>query len=214
MRAGLAQASLCLGLLTVLLMLCLPAAATGPEQSNTFVFVCDDGTSYTVQTTATDAWVFRPGGSLRLSVVASDEGRQYSDGRFEVRIDGQQALLGEASGELQHCVNDSRSAVWEAAKLDGVDFRAVGNEPGWYLEIREQSRIILVADYGESRVEAPLPEPSEDAETGTTRWNAGELIVEVRICPCFDTMSGEEFSSRVVVHWRDRTLRGCGRPLH
>ena len=214
MGAGSPQDSRWRGLLTVLLVLCLPAAAAESEQSKTFVFVCDDGTSYTVQARETEAWVFRPGGSLRLPEVASEEGAQYSDGRFEVRIDGQQALLGEVPGELQRCVNDSRAAVWEAAKLDGVDFRAVGNEPGWHLEIREQSRIILVADYGASRVEAPLPEPTEDTGTDTTRWDAGELIVEVRICPCFDTMSGEEFSSRVVVHWRDRTLRGCGRPLH
>ena len=184
------------------------------DDTETYVLVCDEETSYTMRTSGTEAWVFRPEGTLRLTAVPSGKVKRYSDGDLELRIEGEQAWLGETGEELLTCRNDRRRAVWERAKLDGADFRAVGNEPGWYLEIREQSRIVLVTDYGESRVEAPLPEPTVDPETLTTRWDAGELVVEVIGRPCTDTMSGERFPSEVSVHWRSRTLRGCGRALH
>jgi uncharacterized membrane protein len=200
------------GFLTVLLLTGAGTLVSG--DAVTYVFVCDEQTAYTVRVTGAEAWVFRPEGTLMLPVVPTRQGTKYSDGTFELRIDGQQAQLGESGNELQRCRNDSRRAVWEKAKLDGADFRAVGNEPGWNLEILEGSRIVLVADYGDSQVEQPLPEPSVDREARTTRWDAGELIVEVIGRPCRDSMSGESFESTVVVTWGEQTLRGCGRALH
>ena len=64
------------------------------------------------------------------------------------------------------------------------------------------------------RVERPLPQPMIDQEARSTRWDAGELIVEVIGRPCRDSMSGESFESTVVVTWGEQTLRGCGRALH
>jgi uncharacterized membrane protein len=194
-------------------------AATAPEPpavdaAATYVFVCDGQTAYTVRTTELEAWVFRPEGTLMLPAVPTGRGTKYSDGSFELRIDGQQAQLGESGSELQQCRNDRRRAIWEKAKLDGADFRAVGNEPGWNLEILEGSRIVLIADYGASRVERPLPQPMIDQEARSTRWDAGELIVEVIGRPCRDSMSGESFEATVVVTWGEQTLRGCGRALH
>jgi uncharacterized membrane protein len=194
-----------------------PAAAPEPpasEGATTYVFVCDEQTAYTVRTTGAKAWVFRPEGTLMLPAVPVRVGAKYSDGAFELWIDGQQAQLGESGSELQRCRNDRRRAVWEKAKLDGADFRAVGNEPGWNLQILEGSRIVLIADYGAARVERPLPQPMIDQEARTTRWDTGELIVEVIGVPCRDSMSGESFESTVVVTWGEQTLRGCGRALH
>jgi uncharacterized membrane protein len=194
-----------------------PAAAPEPSAADgtvTYVFVCDEQTAYTVRTTEVKAWVFHPRGTLMLPAVPSHTGVKYADGAFELWIDGQQAQLGESGGELQRCRNDRRRAVWEKAKLDGADFRAVGNEPGWHLEIRAGSRMVLVADYGTTRVERPLPQPVVDQAGRTTRWDAGEMTVEVIGRPCSDTMSGESFESTVVVTWDGQTLRGCGRALH
>jgi putative lipoprotein len=194
-----------------------PASAPEPPAAAaaaTYVFVCDEQTAYTVRVSGAEAWVFHPRGTLMLSAVLTSQGTKYSDGSFELWIDGQQAQLGESSSELQGCRNDPRRAVWEKAKLDGADFRAVGNEPGWNLEILEGSRIVLIADYGASRVERPLPQPMIDQGARTTRWDAGELIVEVIGRPCRDSMSGESFEATVVVTWGKQTLKGCGRALH
>ena len=129
-------------------------------------------------------------------------------------VDGEAARFGEVGEDMSSCRNDRRRAVWEKAKLDGADFRAVGNEPGWNLEIQEGTRIVLIADYGASRVELPLPQPSVDRRNRTTLWDAGDLVLAVIGRPCRDSMSGESFESEVVVTWGEQTLRGCGRALH
>jgi putative lipoprotein len=149
------------------------------DKAATYVFVCSEQTAYTVRATEAKAWVFHQKGTLMLPAVPAKMGTKYSDGAFELWIDGQQAQLGESGSKLQRCRNGRRRAVWEKAKLDGADFRPVGNEPGWNLEILEGSRIVLVADYGVSRVELPLPQPTVDRDARMTRWDAGELIAEV-----------------------------------
>ncbi|MGB5451498.1 MAG: hypothetical protein WBN00_05345, partial [Sedimenticolaceae bacterium] len=96
----------------------------------------------------------------------------------------------------------------------GAAFRAVGNEPGWSLEIIAGDRIVLTTDYGASRVELPFTEPYVDQINRRTRWDLGELIVDVMGRPCRDSMSGELFDNEVSVQWQGQTLRGCGRALH
>lgn len=184
------------------------------DSGETYVFICDDRTAYTVDVGDAEASVFHPRGTLRLPAVPAERGARYSDGIFDLWIEGQQAQLGETGRDLQRCRNDHRRAVWERAKLAGAAFRAVGNEPGWNLELLEEGRIVLVADYGANRIERPLPQPIIDKGTRTTRWEADELVVEVIGRPCRDSMSGESFESTVTVTWGSRVLRGCGRALH
>jgi uncharacterized membrane protein len=191
----------------------LERSAADPA-ATTYVLVCPDQAEAVVRASESDAWVFRAAGSLRLPAVPGSPSRAYSDGSFELRIEGEQAQWGRSGKPLQTCRNDRRRAIWERAKLDGVDFRAVGNEPAWVLEIQQQSRIVLLTDYGAKRVELPLPPPEEDREARKTRWDAGELQVEAIAHPCNDSMSGEAFESEVVVTWQGQTLRGCGRALH
>ena len=184
-----------------------PAAAT-------YVFVCDDRSQVVVRVTGDEAWVFRPAGTIRLPAAAGDGEAEFSDGSFSLSIKGEHARLREAGGDLRSCRNDRRRAVWEKSKLDGADFRAVGNEPGWSLEIFAGRRLVLVTDYGESRTELTLDEPSADRQARTTRWEARDLILEVIGRPCRDSMSGEELESEVRLTWQGRSLRGCGRALH
>lgn len=90
----------------------------------------------------------------------------------------------------------------------------MGNEPGWSLEIIAGNRIVLITDYGASRVELPLPEPDVDQSNRRTRWDAGKIIVDVTGRACHDSMSGELFATEVSVQWQGKTLSGCGRALH
>lgn len=180
----------------------------------TFVFMCPDGSDYVVRATGSEAWVFRPGSGLRLKAVASAGQSRYANDQVRLAIDGENGLLSEPGKTAQSCRNDRQRAVWERAKLDGVDFRAVGNEPPWVLEIREQSRLVLITDYGANRIERSLPQPINDTTNKTTRWDAGDLQIEVSAGACAETMSGEKSESRVVVRWQGRVLSGCGRPLH
>ncbi len=106
--------------------------------------------------------------------------------------------------------------AWPAARAAGVDFRAVGQEPGWMLDIYREDAIRLLWDYGENVATFPLAAPTYPAE-GATRYDSqGEgrtLAVTIRRAPCQDVMSGEAYPSTVEVVIDGRTLTGCGRSL-
>jgi len=195
----------------------LRAAHTGVHNeagARTWVFMCPDESSYAVRATEREAWVFRAGASLRLTAVSDGSPLRYEQGDVQLAIDGDKGVLSEPGKETFTCLNDRRQAIWEHAKLDGVDFRGIGNEPPWVLELREMSRIVLITEYGANRIERPLPQPISDKTRKMTRWDAGDLQIEITAELCHETMSDEAMSSRVVIYWQGKVLRGCGRPLH
>lgn len=108
----------------------------------------------------------------------------------------------------------ARMPSWEGARAAGVDFRGVGQEPGWLLDIYTQNTIRLTWDYGESTADFPLPAPSYPQEGATryeTSMNGRTLAVTIRRFPCQDAMSGEPYPSTVEVVIDGRTLNGCGK---
>jgi putative lipoprotein len=108
-----------------------------------------------------------------------------------------------------------RRDPWREAAERGIDFRAIGQEPGWYLEVDDGRSMRLVYDYGERNVITPAPVSTTDEErttyTGKTSAQVVTVIVEDR--PCEDVMSGEPSPSTVTVTVEGRELRGCGRRL-
>ena len=121
------------------------------------------------------------------------------------------------SGHLD-CEHDRRASIWEHAKLNGVNFRGLGNEPGWVLEIREGDRLDLSYDYGQGSLSVPITETRSDADSRTTTFSGSigdrTLVVTLSGEGCSDTMSDETFPTRVQVEFDGRKLSGCGRPLH
>ena len=105
--------------------------------------------------------------------------------------------------------------VWHKAKLRGVAFRAIGQEPGWLLEIKNGEEILLVTDYGSTRTSMPYVEPIVYQEERRTQYvlEGYKTIVEIRGERCTDVMSGEEFEVTVTIKQTDRELQGCGRAL-
>ncbi len=137
---------------------------------------------------------------------------------LEVRCDGRPwAALGGSLIEL-----DRNRAL---APRDGVffelardrDFRAIGQEPGWQLEIRMGSEMRFTYDYGKGSAVTPAARAELDAKTGTRTFHAtaeaNDLRVEVVPVRCEDTMSGKPFPATVTVTLNDRSFRGCGESL-
>lgn len=197
-----------------------PASASGdpPTRSaTTHVYACGDY-AFVARVEGEQVWLFLPSGTVAVPRVVSGSGAKYSDGSVTYWSKGQEALLELPDRTLTECVRDPRRSVWEHAKLEGVDFRAVGNEPGWLLEIRNGLSILLVSDYGARRDRFPAPEPRVEADAARTRYETREgdhrLTVVLEGGSCRDSMSGEAFETRVTVTLDGRTLRGCGRALH
>ncbi|GAN00435.1 hypothetical protein U91I_04101 [alpha proteobacterium U9-1i] len=103
---------------------------------------------------------------------------------------------------------------WDGARAAGVDFRAVGQEPGWLLDIYTQDRIVLAWNYAQSRAAFPLTPPQSPQEGATryeTQADGHTLVITTRRAPCQDVMSGENFPATVEIVIDGTTLQGCGR---
>lgn len=212
-------------LISMLIGLLLPACTVAesvltPEERSlaTYVFECDDGYRLPVRIEGDKAWLFLPGKTVSLPQVPAGSGAKYRDARTTFWCKGDEALLETDNGIRRNCRNNRSLAIWEHAKMNGVDFRAVGNEPGWYLEISRGRKLIFVSDYGQSRYEFETPEPAADAQERISvyRVKNGAHALEVVITgkPCRDTMRGDPFESTVKVTLDGRTFSGCGKALH
>lgn len=191
----------------------------GATELRTFAYNCDDST-YVVASLdrATDGlWFFLPGQTVCLPHVAAASGAKYSDGTITFWMKGSEALLEVADGRTVRCTENRRESWFEDAKLRGMDFRAVGNEPGWTLELGPE-RSALVTDYGNTRFEFATPAPEVDAEGRTAVYRATvdgtDIVIRTTLEPCMDSMDGSQYSHRVEIQVRDERLLGCGRGLH
>ncbi|KPK31471.1 MAG: hypothetical protein AMJ66_08690 [Betaproteobacteria bacterium SG8_40] len=185
---------------------------------STFVYECGDGLRFTARIEGETAWLFLPSGTISLPHVEAASGAKYSDGSVTFWSKGESAMLEGGNQPRTECSNNRAEAIWEDAKLRGADFRATGNEPGWYLEISREYGILLVTAYGTERYEFAPTEPSSDSALRKTTYKAAqaghELTVTLEGRDCADSMSGAKFETTVTVMIDGNKLTGCGRPLH
>lgn len=189
-------------------------AVEGPR---TFYFVCERGYGFAVRFSDESAQVYRPEGEVELPQERAASGVRYSDGVTTLWTKGDEALLETVGALYRNCRNDPARAVWEHARLNGVEFRAIGNEPGWVMQFFAGTHIVLDLDYGTSRHVFDLPEPEVFAGGDGTRYRTERdgivLDVVVRKIACSDTMSDAAYDYEVLMSMAGRTLRGCGRRL-
>lgn len=188
-----------------------PPAAAEPRRPIVAHFDCD---TMAVSATFHDDRVVLdlPKGPLTLPQVISASGARYSDDVSTFWNKGREATL-IVDGQTEMC--RERRDPWQEASDRGVDFRAVGQEPGWFLEIDTGQRIRLVYDYAEHEIVTPWPSPTLDGTAArfdaATRSHTLQIVIHDR--PCHDSMSGEEFPKTVAVTLDDRRLHGCGRDV-
>jgi len=196
------------------------AAADGRQldkvaKPQTFVFHCEGDYTFVARVEDNIAWLFLPAKTLDLSQVSPDV---FQRGDLRFQINGQTGQIEDNGNVIHRCQNNRREAIWEHAKLNGADFRAVGNEPGWHLEIYGGSKAVLVTGYGATRHEFDLLPPQVEGKTETTvltsRSDKPRIVLKITGKDCSDTMSGEQFESRVDVDLDGKVLHGCGRALH
>jgi heat shock protein HslJ len=134
-----------------------------------------------------------------------------------------------ASGARYEAIGDPTTSFWnvgpratlvvkgksypECVQVDetATNFRAMGNEPGWRLNI-EGDRMTLITQDGAKRVVTPAPAAQRtDAFTRyAARTEGSDITVTVFNRRCKDTMSGMPHPHVVEVLYDGRKLTGCG----
>jgi len=205
------------------LLLLATGACAGPRAppsppARTFVYDCPPGPGFVARVEPGAAWLFLPARTVRLLATPAASGALFEGEGITYWSHGQQATLERAGQPPAECRNDPARAVWEDAKLRGVDFRASGNEPAWTLELSERRRIVLVTGLGAERAELTAGPPETDAAAGRTAYLAEggghRLLLTIEAGPCTDSMSGEALAARVTVRLDGVEYRGCGRAPH
>ncbi|WP_263080493.1 MliC family protein [Endozoicomonas sp. Mp262] len=179
---------------------------------------CTGGYEYPAHVQMNQAWLFLPEGPVRLEPQKAESGSRFSNDDYTFWLKEESGTLEAKEESPRHCQNNRARAVWAEAKLRGADYRAVGNEPGWYLELSLGGNLVYVGDYGTTRLLFKTPDPDVDQSrrTSTYKMNDGEHAMSVRIegKECRDSMSGEVFDTTVTIYLDGKTLQGCGRALH
>ncbi len=179
---------------------------------------CDDGRTLVTSERDGVFSLFLGGPDRRsLERVPAASGAKYEGEGVLFWSRGEEARL-ELDGVATTCRVNAYRSIWEDAKLRGADFRAVGNEPGWHLELFSSEESLLVTDYGSRRFRFMATGP-ESLTGGTGSVFSGtadgvRIRIELTPGPCADSMADIEYETTVVVELDDRRLRGCGNALH
>lgn len=185
--------------------------------SDVYVYECSYSKvlKLTAHVTQDSTWLFLPDTSLKVMPVQSGSGARYEGNSYIYWSKENEALLQKPTGPLMRCESVPQERSWQAAKLRGVDFRALGQEPGWILEITKGEQIIYSGNYGQDTVRTAVPDPEKEKGKITyhTETDSDTLTLEILDEPCTDVMSGFKFPKTVSVSVNGETFRGCGRWL-
>jgi len=192
----------------------LAAADTLPA---TLAYRCPEGTRFEVRFFRDSAWAFLPDRTATLQPEVSASGARYAGEGVVLWTEGREARLEVGERDRAGCTGRSTPSAWVEARARGATFRALGQEPGWWLEVHPGDSIVFAYDYGERRALAPASALAVEKDGSRRVWRAEvdgrQLVVEAVHEACRDVMSGFRFPVSVTVRWRGDEYRGCGRPL-
>ncbi|MGM0603245.1 MAG: MliC family protein [Bacillota bacterium] len=152
---------------------------------------------------------------IALDSVVSASGAKYKKDDLMFWSKENDGLL-EIKGELISFSDDNYNS-WEIAAKNGVDFRAVGNEPGWYVEIRDDVDVKFVGDYGETEIRARVNDVWVGPAGDDKIYYIDSPIVKFQVIlikkQYIDSMNGEKLPYQVRIIFPDESYIGGGRLL-
>ena len=160
--------------------------------------------------------VVLPDRMFTLVAVGEPDERRYARNEVSLRFDGDDAVRLAVGLEDHACVRKAWTGPWAEARARGAEFRAVGQEPGWTVEVVPGGALTAVLDYGERTVALPAPAvtPLDGGARGYQAEGDG-VVVQLVIEPlvCFDAMSGHVHPETATLAIDGQRYHGCGAPL-
>jgi uncharacterized membrane protein len=185
--------------------------ADSPRVERLRVYDCGEGVVLLVRSATAGAIELEWGDHRSTLAPAADDVGAYAGDGVELAVEGGEATLRVEGSAPIACRHGERATSIERAAAEGALVWAVGNEPGWLLELYP-NRIEFVGDYGETRYEGTIDEVVD--EGGARHYHSleggRETVVRVTRGLCHDGMSGAAFGAEVVVERGGEAYRGCG----
>ena len=159
-----------------------------------------------------------------LPQAPSGSGFIYETPRHRLQGKGDELLYTVGRAAPQKCRAGGSPETSEWASIDahyaklraqGVDWIAVGQEPGWIAEVKDGEQISVTADYGERK--AIVPAPAANAPGAPVEYHSVTEAHDVRLTitreACSDSMSGRPYPARAVLILDGKRYEGCAQPL-
>lgn len=187
------------------------------DTDQVFVYNCDDTLQFTAHVTKDSTWLFLSDTTLKVFPVKAGSGARYEGSSYLYWSKGNEAIFQKPEGSFTTCQSVPQERSWAAAKIRGIDFRAIGQEPGWFLELKKGNRLKYVGNYGRDTLifDSPEPDTGSKGRRVVYRVKKARQLLELVIAdtPCTDSMSGFDFPQTVTLTVGSGTYRGCGRYL-
>lgn len=182
--------------------------------AQTLVYECQD-MEFVARVGPEEMALWVEGRYLALSQARSASGVKYVEGDVVFWQHGDESMLQLNERHYKGCTLNQSRAPWEDARRRNVDFRGVGNEPGWQLEYRKGQNCLFETDYGATRalLSNPLEVEGKDGRTITAESESGALRVTILDDECTDTMQGAHYPSSVQIEYQGKFYYGCGQDL-
>ena len=184
-------------------------------KSTVFVYNCTNNYHFVAELKKDEAWLFLPLKTLKVDKVESNSETIYTSDNTVFSYNGHKATL-RVDKEHYSCQNDGITATFEKAKLDGVAFRGIGNEPGWVLEITSDKEVVLITNLGENTTTFEVTEKYLGTHATEYKMKSihNTLFVRIENRECKDTMVDKTYESTVYINFDGINMQGCGKSLY
>lgn len=153
--------------------------------------------------------------SYKLHQSRSASGAKYVKGDSLLFWNkGEEAVIEIKDKRFNKCRVDKRELSWFRARLQGAVFRAVGQEPGWIVEIDKNGGGTLLLNYGTERLELrEISKQSRNERRASylAQTDSGQVRIKATKETCRDPMNGNRSPLSVTVKLGGRIFEGCGR---
>ncbi|MDX1397083.1 MAG: YbaY family lipoprotein [Oceanospirillum sp.] len=182
------------------------------------VFQCGDF-AFGSRTGIGEIALYLPDEVLVLSQIRSASGVRYQEGDTLFWMKGDQAMLSYQGTFYRQCLRNTSREARDPVERRPVDFRALGDQPPWLLEVVSGHNINLITQYGQKRVQLPEPEMIREGDRVIFRAKDLEnrISATLRKQACHRAgdsaaMAGSESESSgsVSVWWNGQHYEGCG----
>lgn len=175
-------------------------------------YICPDGSFFLVEADGNRAQLLFGAREFSLQRTVSVSGEKYQDKRTLYWNRGDVAQF-EVDGKLfLNCIGDEISTPRRLARRNGVLIRAVGQEPGWIVEI-STSGTLVITDYGQNRQVLPAPAVAQVPDDESVRYQINDQPQRIELVvlkeTCQDSMSGEAYPAQASLIIGDQYFNGC-----
>ena len=155
-------------------------------------------------------------GTRRLDQTVSASGARYADAVAVFWTKGSTATLERQGAPAVRCEERRADSLREDARVRGVVYRALGNEPGWILEIGPASTLSWTTNFGQDRYDfeqAQATAMPDGTSVYAAQKDAVTLKATVKAGRCVDD-GDVAFDQVVTVESGGQTYHGCGTRLN